>query len=78
LGKWLRAKYEIELTHNASSPNLILLAADIETPSPVPSAIYIATHAGHFGRIAMIALGTSHPAISRYRRVGIEAPARAV
>jgi hypothetical protein len=37
--------------------------------------MYIATQAGHFGTSAMIALGTSHPAIARNRRVGVEAPA---
>jgi hypothetical protein len=57
-----------DATHETTSVVLIYVAAGNEIPTPVATATYAATHAGHFGSSANVAPGTIHPAISPPRR----------
>jgi len=64
----LAARYESDAMHRITSSILRWDAAETESPTPVPSAIYAAMHIGHFGNSASTVPGTIHRAISRPRR----------
>jgi hypothetical protein len=57
-----------DATHNATSIPRRQVAAGKEIPTPVARATYAATHAGHLGSKASVAVGTIQPAISLPRR----------
>jgi hypothetical protein len=51
------------------SPPRIQVAAGIEIPKPVPSAMYAARHIGHLGSSAKVAVGTIHFVVATTLRV---------
>jgi hypothetical protein len=53
-----------DATHNPTSPARKYVATGKEIPMPVARATYAATHMGHLGSSANVALGTIQPAIS--------------
>jgi hypothetical protein len=53
-----------DATHNTTSIARRYVAVGKEIPMPVARATYAATHAGHFGSSASVALGRIQPAIS--------------
>jgi hypothetical protein len=57
-----------DATHKITSRIRRYAAVGREIPMPVARATYAATHAGHFGSNASIALGTIQPAISPPKR----------
>ena len=57
-----------DATHKTTSVARRYVALGNEMPMPVARATYAATHAGHFGSRASVALGTIQPAISPPRR----------
>jgi len=56
-----------DATHNTTNISRRCVAVGKEIPEPVASATYAATHAGHLGRSASVALGMIQPAISPQR-----------
>lgn len=57
-----------DATHNTTSILRKYVAAGTEIPMPVARATYAATHTGHLGSSASVALGMIQPAISLPRR----------
>ena len=57
-----------DATHNTTSIARSYVAVGKEIPMPVARATYAATHAGHLGSSASVAVGTIQPAISPPRR----------
>src|ERR1700730_18805545 len=55
-------------THRTSRDIRRLAALATEMPTPLNSATYAATQAGHLGSKSSVALGMIHPAISPLRR----------
>lgn len=51
-----------DATHNTTSTIRRNVAVGMEIPMPVARATYAATHAGHLGSSASVALGTIQPA----------------
>src|SRR5918993_3461693 len=58
-------RYDSVATASASAPHRKKEAAETEMPTPVASATYAATHAGHFGITARTTPGNAHFAASR-------------
>ena len=54
----------------ASSDDRRIVADAIDTPQPVPIAIYAATHIGHLGMSARIVVGTIHFVVETALRMG--------
>ena len=55
------------MTQTAISEDRRYAAVEKEIPTPVANAMYVATHSGHFGIKARIALGTIHLAATTPR-----------
>jgi hypothetical protein len=60
-----------DATHSTTSIARRYVAAGNEIPIPVAKATYAATHRGHLGSNASVALGTIQPTMSRPRRDGV-------
>jgi hypothetical protein len=67
-GQDTSARYDSDATHRITSSIRRYAAVDTESPIPVPSAMYAARHAGHFGTSARMTPGAIHPAMPRQRR----------
>src|SRR5689334_7189664 len=72
------ARYDSDATHRSTKSVRRYAALDIETPTPVPTAMYAARHAGHFGSNASVIPGRPHRTTSSQRRevAGGFSPAR--
>ena len=68
LGSRLAAMKTNDATHTPTSIARRCVAVGKEIPMPVARATYAATHAGHLGSSASVALGMIQPAISPPRR----------
>ena len=64
----IAAKNRINAAQKNRSAERKCVAADKESPIPVPAATYAAMHKGHFGSNIRNALGISQPASAPIRR----------
>lgn len=68
----LAARNASDAVHRMTSKRRSKDAVEIEIPTPVASATYAATHAGHLGSSANTAPGMSQPATSPLRRASLQ------